>query len=93
MGAGSHRQSPENVMVLINRLAAEVADDEAELRHRILGLIDGGSTDDAKALLQAWDVMAAGSRTNPILPTASSRIVRSPRRPAVRSAPRSSTHA
>jgi len=60
MGRRSDRQSPEGVMVLINRLAAEVAADEAALRERIVGLIDDGRTDEAKALLRAWDVMSAG---------------------------------
>lgn len=60
MGRGSERQSPESVMMLINRMAAEVAADEAALRERIIGLIDGGRLDDAAALLNAWNVMSAG---------------------------------
>ncbi len=60
MGRRSDRQSTEDVMVLVNRMAAEVSADEAELRERIVGLIDGGRMDEAKTLLHAWDVMAAG---------------------------------
>ncbi len=59
-GRGTKGQSPESVITLINRMAAAIAADEADLRERIVGLIDGGRMDEAKALLHAWDVMAAG---------------------------------
>ena len=60
MGRRSDRQTAENVIVLINRIATEVAHDEATLRGRIAGLLDDGRINDAQALLRAWDVMAAG---------------------------------
>lgn len=60
MGRRSDRQIPEGVMALVNRIATEVAADEAALRGQIVGLIDEGRISDAKALLTAWDVMAAG---------------------------------
>ena len=47
-------------MLLINRMAVEVAADEAALRQRISGLLESGKTEDAKTLLHAWDSMAAG---------------------------------
>jgi len=53
-------QSPESVVVLINRMVAEVATDEMDLRKRIMNLIDNGEIEDATALLQAWNDMAAG---------------------------------
>ena len=60
MGRSRKNQTPEDVMVIIDRMVAEVAATEADLRNQIIGLIGDGKIEDAVGLLRAWNEMSAG---------------------------------
>ena len=45
---------------LISRVADDIDRDEARLREQIIDLIGAGQTDEAVALLTAWNTTAAG---------------------------------
>ena len=57
----AHKQGDfAEVVALIERTAVEVANQEEQLRHKLVSLIQQGRTQEAVEILQAWDHMAPG---------------------------------
>ena len=59
-GTGQQDVRSREILTQIDRLAAEILEDESRLRRELIEMIGQGQTDEAIRLLEDWNAMSAG---------------------------------